>query len=63
MHRGRAPRGGASLQTVLTLIFYVLALGSVVSYFAWPDQRYIFMTVGIAAIAVRVVSYLIKLIK
>lgn len=61
MYRGR--ERGTRLELILTLVFYTLALASVVCYFVYSDERYVFMTLGFAAIATRIISYLIKLMK
>lgn len=53
-----------SLDAILTLIFYLLVLATLVSYFVWgTEEKWIFMSCGISALAVRAISYLIRLIK
>lgn len=53
-----------NLEAVLTLIFYLLVLATFISYFVWGDRhRWAFLSCGVAALAVRAISYLIRLIK
>lgn len=54
------PRFG--LGAMLTLAFYLLAVCSLISYFVWRDEYpMLFVYMGVAAIAVRIVYYLIRL--
>lgn len=63
MNKGNSPRGGNQLESILAIVFYILALATLVSYFVWSDNRYIFMICGILAIATRAITYIIRLIK
>lgn len=47
---------------ILTWIFLVLAVIAVVCYFALPDNRTAFLFCGGAAIAIRLLQYLIRFI-
>ncbi|MDO4707690.1 MAG: hypothetical protein Q4A61_04630 [Porphyromonadaceae bacterium] len=63
MTRGNRARRGSQLESVLTIVFYLLVLATLVSYFAWGENRYVFLTCGFAAMAVRAITYIIRLTK
>lgn len=50
----------SKLDSILTLMFYVLAIATVVLYFALPTHRLVFMICGFTAIALRVIQYIIR---
>lgn len=54
---------GDKLDTLLTMIFMLLAIAAVVCYFAMPDNRVAFLYCGGAAILLRLIQYLMRFIK
>ncbi len=58
-NKGRIPHFGT--EAILTLVFYMLAVTSVISYFVWRDEYpQSFVVLGIAAIVVRIAFYLYR---
>lgn len=50
-----------SVSDLLTLLFYMLAVSSVISYFVWLEEYpKLFVWLGIAAGAVRIVYYILR---
>ncbi|WP_329903723.1 hypothetical protein [Porphyromonas pogonae] len=49
---------------LLTLIFYLLVLITFISYFIWhKTYPAVFITVGIVAIVLRVITYILRFLK
>ncbi len=50
------------INTVLTILFYLLAVAAVVLYFVTPDKsaERLWMYLGFGAIGVRLISYVMK---
>ncbi len=58
-HERRIPHFG--IDAILTVLFFLLALSSIISYFVWLDEYpRLFIYLGVAAAVVRVLSYLIR---
>lgn len=58
-NKGRIPHFGP--EAILTLVFYMLAVSSIISYFVWKEAYPLaFVYLGISAIVVRVIFYLYR---
>jgi len=53
---------GSKLDEILTLLFMILAVGAVVSFFAL-NSRVVFMYFGGAAVILRIVQYALRFFK
>ncbi|MBR5296782.1 MAG: hypothetical protein IKU29_02805 [Parabacteroides sp.] len=53
---------GNKINTILTIIFMVLAAVAVICYFAIPENKLPFLYSGGAAICIRLVQYLMRFI-
>ncbi|KGN74488.1 hypothetical protein HR11_00295 [Porphyromonas macacae] len=49
------------LESLLTIIFYVLVVATLVTYFTW-HRTYpaVFMTIGVTALVLRLLTYIIR---
>ena len=54
---------GDSIDSLLTMIFMLLAVAAVICYFAMPANRTPFLFCGGAAILLRLIQYLLRFIK
>lgn len=55
-------RRGNKTDTILTILFMILAVIAVVCYFVYPDNRMPFLYCGGAAICFRLVQYVLRII-
>ena len=55
-------RRGSKIDSILTMLFMLLALAAVICYFAYPDNRTPFLYCGGAAICFRLVQYVMRFI-
>lgn len=60
--KGRIPQ--FNIDAILTLLFYMLALASIISYFVWLDSYpRLFLYLGVAAGVVRLVYYIMRFVR
>ena len=55
-------RRGSKIDSILTMLFMLLAVAAVICYFAYPDNRTPFLYSGGAAICFRLVQYVMRFI-
>lgn len=48
------------INRILTILFYVLALATIATYFLIPDNKIIYLYCGGGALFIRFVQYIIK---
>lgn len=47
------------ISRILTLLFYLLAIGTILAYFLVPDKQ-VMLYIGFSAIGVRLLTYLLR---
>ena len=51
----------SSNESLVTVVFLLLAIAAVVIFFVWPERRLLFYSVGGVAIVIRIGQYLMRL--
>ena len=60
-HKGKSSCNSiATTRRILNWVFMVGFVAAVVIYFAWPDQRMLFFSVGFGAVAIKVVEFYLR---
>lgn len=50
----------AKITRILTIVFYILTLGTFIAFFLFPDDRMPMIYLGFSAIGVRLITYFLR---
>ena len=51
---------GSRTDEILTLLFMIMAIGAVICFFAFSDNRIVFIALGGVAVILRIIQYILR---